>query len=83
MLLNLHIVESAASDVDPSGFIIYKYDRIKTIGETKQNKRTKEVKGTTCKKNNPQQMIQTYVAQTGHRSKSCVCFACGPCPFGA
>ena len=55
----------------------------KTIGKTKQNKRTKEVKGKTCKKqweNQNKQTktnFQTYVAQTGHRSKNCCCFFFG------
>ena len=48
-ILFLHVIENAASDSDPSGSIIYKSGNIKTIGKTK-NKRTKEVKGKTCKK---------------------------------
>ena len=53
-----------------------------TIGKTKESKTTKEVKGTTIKThreyhtNQTQQNFQTHVGQSGHGSKSFVCFCC-------
>ena len=64
-----------------------------TIGENQRNQNKKRGPGENLQthreykqkqnKTNNTKHFQTYVAQTGHRSKSCVFVACGPCPFEA
>ena len=72
------IQQRGASTSEPFRRIKCTFENIKTTGKTKTNKRTKEVKGKTCKTHRQYQTKQrhqhfyTYVAQTGHRSKLCV-----------
>ena len=49
-ILFLHIVESAPSDPYPSGFIIYKSQNIKTIGQNQKNKKKQRGQGTNLRK---------------------------------
>jgi len=59
----------------------------KTIGETKETKTTKEVKGKTIKpsrkpKTTKDKNFQTHVGQSGHGSESFVCFSLFGFPDG-
>ena len=69
----IYIIESAASNSDPSGCIMCKVENIKNHRENQtqqSNQRGQTQKSSKSIEHNKQQHFYTYVAQTGHRSNA-------------